>query len=331
MPLQLDDLAALDDPTSSNQGQGQPLMLPIESIDEDPDQPRRDFDADALQELANTIRERGVRQPISVRPHPNQPDRWMLNFGARRLRASNLASKETIPAFIDSSADSYDQVIENEQREGLRPLDLALFIERRLALNESQNEIARRLGKSQSYVARASALIEAPDWMMALYRQGRCQGITELYLLRQLHSQAPDAVLAWLAQRDEVTRTGLQQLKLTLSQTALGPTPTSAKTSTTTTASLKPSQAPSPTSPSQLASQPQAHHLKASPFPSTLRLLAYRGEQLVEIATDIAPALSGSVYVKEWPNADGATSEVLAADLALVGFDSSTVTSSRAD
>ena len=85
MPLQLDDLLALDDPTSSNQRQGQPLMLPIELIDEDPDQPRREFDADALQELADTIRERGVRQPISVRSHATQPGRWMLNFGARRL------------------------------------------------------------------------------------------------------------------------------------------------------------------------------------------------------------------------------------------------------
>ena len=220
MPLQLDDLAGLDEPTGSPQGQGQPLMLPIELIDEDPDQPRREFDADALQELADTIRERGVRQPISVRPHPNQPDRWMLNFGARRLRASKLASKETIPAFIDSTADSYDQVIENEQREGLRPLDFALFVERRLALNESHAEIARRLGKSRPYVVFASALIDAPDWLMALYRQGRCQGLTELYLLRRLHAQSPHAVQAWLAQNESVTRGGLQGLKLALSQVA---------------------------------------------------------------------------------------------------------------
>ena len=50
MPLQLDDLAGLDEPTGSPQGQGRPLMLPIELIDEDPDQPRREFNADALQE-----------------------------------------------------------------------------------------------------------------------------------------------------------------------------------------------------------------------------------------------------------------------------------------
>ena len=89
MPLQLDDLAALDAPTL--EANGQPLMLTVGGIDEDPEQPRREFDANALQELSETIRERGVRQPISVRPNLQQAGRWVLNFGARRLRASKLA------------------------------------------------------------------------------------------------------------------------------------------------------------------------------------------------------------------------------------------------
>ena len=63
MPLQLDDLAALDAPSPTSSGQ--PLLLAVAAIDEDPDQPRREFDANALQELSETIRERGVRQPIS--------------------------------------------------------------------------------------------------------------------------------------------------------------------------------------------------------------------------------------------------------------------------
>ena len=85
MPLQLDDLAALEGP--SLQAHGQPLMLPLEGIDEDPEQPRREFDSNALHELAETIRERGVRQPISVRPDLQRSGRWVLNFGARRLCA----------------------------------------------------------------------------------------------------------------------------------------------------------------------------------------------------------------------------------------------------
>ena len=146
---------------------GAPLQLRIDTIDEDPDQPRREFDPERLAELAETIRERGVRQAVSVRRHPTQPDRWMLNFGARRLRASKLAGKDEIPAFVDHTADSYDQVIENEQREGLKPLELALFVQRRLVNGESQADIAKRLGKSRQYIMIATALIDAPDWLLS--------------------------------------------------------------------------------------------------------------------------------------------------------------------
>ena len=97
MSLQFHDLAELDAPISG-QGGGTPMLLPLDSIDEDPEQPRREFDAEALQELADTIRERGVRQPVSVRPHPEQPGRWMLNFGARRLRASQRRRADRDPS-----------------------------------------------------------------------------------------------------------------------------------------------------------------------------------------------------------------------------------------
>jgi ParB family transcriptional regulator, chromosome partitioning protein len=209
--LPLDGLDLLAMPTGLLAGA--PLRLPIDAIDEDPDQPRREFDSDGLAELAETIKERGVRQPISVRLHPEQSGRWMLNFGARRLRASKLAGQADIPAFVDNSADSYDQVIENEQRENLKALELALFVQRRLAAKESQAEIARRLGKSRGYVTFICALIDAPDWLMNLYRSGRCRGIAELYELRRLHESEPDAVERWLAREGAVTRSEVQALK----------------------------------------------------------------------------------------------------------------------
>jgi ParB family transcriptional regulator, chromosome partitioning protein len=334
MPLQLDDLEALDAPVPlsaarQGQGQGKPMLLPVESIDEDPDQPRREFGADALQELADTIRERGVRQPISVRPHATQPGRWMLNFGARRLRASRLAGQTTIPAFIDSSADSYDQVIENEQRESLRPIELALFVERRLALNESQTEIARRLGKSQSYVACASALIDAPDWMMALYREGRCQGMTELYLLRRLHLEAPDAVLSWLARQDTITRAGLQGLKLALSQAVPQPTPAPAPAparpiDTQTSAPTPSFNAINAMPLTQSASRQQTMGREVTCLPPTARLLAHWRETLVEVVTDQVPAVLGAVFVKSWPTTDDAVEQVAAGELKLFGFEVTT-------
>ena len=85
---------------------GRPLMVPIADIDEDPDQPRLEFDDESLKELAATIGDRGVRSPVSVRRHPKDPSRWVLNYGVRRLRASKLAGLSEIPAFVDDAADA---------------------------------------------------------------------------------------------------------------------------------------------------------------------------------------------------------------------------------
>ena len=145
MTLPLDGLDLLNAPVDLLGGA--PLQLPLDLIDEDPDQPRKDFCPTALAELAESIKVRGVLQAISVRRHPNKPDHWMVNFGARRLRASHLAGKATIPAYVDNAMDSYDQVIENEQRECLSPLELAMFMQKQLQLGTSASEIARTLGK----------------------------------------------------------------------------------------------------------------------------------------------------------------------------------------
>lgn len=132
------DLDALPQIGHQTTGDGTPLMLALAAIDEDPRQPRTEFDPERLQELAASITQRGVLQAISVRRHPDHPERWMLNFGARRLRASKLAGQTQIPAYVNETASSYDQVIENEHREGLKPLELALFVQSRIALGEAR-------------------------------------------------------------------------------------------------------------------------------------------------------------------------------------------------
>lgn len=188
---------------------GAPMQLPIDSIDEDPDQPRHEFDGNALAELAATIRERGVRQPVSVRRHPEDAERWLLNFGARRLRASRLAGMCLIPAFVDDSPDTYDQVIENEQRENLSALDLALFIGRRMGLGESQAEIARQMGKSPTFVTMACVMIDPPDALMGAYRSGRCRGVTELYRLRNLLEKQPQLATTLLESEAPISRAAI--------------------------------------------------------------------------------------------------------------------------
>ncbi|MCC7286917.1 MAG: ParB/RepB/Spo0J family partition protein [Burkholderiaceae bacterium] len=220
------DLDAIDAPAEPA---GTPRLIALADIDEDPQQPRVEFDDESLAELTATIAERGVKQPVSVRPHPSDPGRWLLNFGARRLRASKLAGKDSIPAFVDEAFDSYDQVIENEQREGLKPLELALFVQRRLALGESQAEIARRLGKSKTLITMIGALIDAPPWLLEVYRSGRCQGINELYELRRLHESDPPAVERWVANREKVSRAEVQAYKADASRSGdREPTPPAA-------------------------------------------------------------------------------------------------------
>ena len=159
----------------------------------------------------------------------------MLNFGARRLRASKLAGKTEIPAFVDPMADTYDQVIENEQRESLKSLELALFVQRRMVNGDSQAEIARRLGKTRGYVTFLCALIDAPDWLLDLYRSNRCRGITELYELRKLHEASPEAVGCWLAAQDHIGRTEVQALKNKLKQVDSTPPERAAVSLTSTT------------------------------------------------------------------------------------------------
>jgi ParB family chromosome partitioning protein len=298
MPLQLDDLAALDAPVPD--AIGQPLQLPLDDIDEDPEQPRREFDAGALQELSETIRDRGVKQPISVRPHPQISGRWVLNFGARRLRASKLARLSTIPAFVDASADSYDQVIENEQREGLQPLDLALFIQRRLAAGDIQAEIARRMGKSRQYVTMAMALVDAPDWLLGAYREGRCRGLKELHDLRRLADEDPRRVEAWVADRDAITRDQVAALRTDLKPLA----------SVRDEAEMIKQPAMAQRSPG-MASPGVEPARRAKPV-----LQARLDGEIVSIDVARVPSQPGCVFVQ----AGGCTQAVEAARLTLLGF-----------
>ncbi len=311
MHLQLDDLAALDEPTP--EASGRPMLLPLDGIDEDPEQPRHEFDANGLLELAATIRDRGVRQPISVRPSTQQVGRWVLNFGARRLRASKLAGLTEIPAFIDTTADSYDQVIENEQREGLKPLDIALFVQKRLASGDNQAEIARRLGKSRQYVTLATALIEPPDWLLDAYRQGRCKGMTELYELRRLHGEHAQQVEAWASDREPMTRERIATLKRELSQPPLDvadAVPT-ASTAPTERAEGSGSTEPDAAAPS-VAGRVTRHQQ------TNQRLHVEFDGQDFQLVVSVAPAQEGHLYVR--PLAGGPRRLAPASALKLRGF-----------
>jgi hypothetical protein len=137
---------------------GGPMALPLDLVDEDPQQPRTKdnpgFSAKSLTELAAAIRLRGVKTPISVRPDPAAPGRYLINHGARRYRASRLAGLATIPSFIDANYNHADQVVET--RPSVRML--RAFIEQKSAMAQDAEPHA---GESVLVLARSLELTEA--------------------------------------------------------------------------------------------------------------------------------------------------------------------------
>jgi ParB family chromosome partitioning protein len=294
MNLDLPDLDVLMTP---RRGDGSPLLLALEAIDEDPKQPRIEFDDRTLQELAESIRARGVRQPVSVRPHPEQSGRYVLNFGARRLRASRMAGRDTIPAFVDETADDFDQVAENEQRKGLTPLELALFVKRKLDEKLRPAEIARRLGKSKAYITYACSLIDPPDWLMQAYRQGRVRGLAEIDDLRKLFNTHGEVVAQWCSAQETVTRGGVSVLKARLEDNAAPPCvkPFNGSPASPSAQEHSPGKAMQQAAlPMLAASSPRAgsHDIRRNPAPARangLRVVVQYGEVLMEVATDAKP------------------------------------------
>lgn len=226
------DLTALSKKPAAASG-GQPLDLPLDDIDADPDQPRKEFDEAALQELADSIKARaskaadgrGVISPVSVRPHPAKPGHWMLNHGERRWRASKLAGQKTVPAFVDAGHDDDDQALENVQRSDLTPMELAHHIRRQTDKGRSQSDVARRLGKDKPTITHYLALIDLPSSLAKLYEGGRCRSPRMLYDLRRLHAQHGSEVDAWADRTSDVTRRSVDELRARLKPAKPAPTP----------------------------------------------------------------------------------------------------------
>lgn len=191
---------------------GRPLQIPVKDIDEDPAQPRKEFDAETMAELESSIRLHGVKTPVSIRPHPTEQKRWILNFGARRLRASRAVGKQTIPAFVDRSHTDYQQVIENLQREDLKPRELAMFIKRKMDDGEKQAQIAELLGVNRSMVTNHLALIDMPACIEEIYTTGKCVSAKTLYDLRNLYKEFPKEVEQWSGNAQEITRATVSTL-----------------------------------------------------------------------------------------------------------------------
>lgn len=203
---------------------GLPAEMDLSLIDEDPAQPRTEenpgFSEDSLNGLAESIKARGVKTPISLRENPDAPGRYLINHGARRFRATKRAGKATIPYVLDNDYLRVDQLIENLQREDNTPMEIAHFIER--LLKEPQEDgkpmtkalIAKTLGRSPAFVTQHHALLSLPPAIQEAYDQDRVRDVTLINDLVTAWKKHPDDVEQWLAtDEQEITRSTVRLMR----------------------------------------------------------------------------------------------------------------------
>ncbi len=141
-------------------------MMPVEALRPNPDQPRRTFDPAALDDLAASLKSKGVIQPLIVRPDPKESGAWQIVAGERRWRAAQKAGLAEVPVIVRDYGDAElleIAIIENIQRDDLNPIDEGAayrsLIER---FGHTQEQVAGALGKSRSHVANQMRLLGLP-------------------------------------------------------------------------------------------------------------------------------------------------------------------------
>lgn len=150
--------------------------LPIERIQPNPDQPRRDFDKSALDDLAASIREKGIIQPIIVRPSPRTSGDFEIVAGERRWRAAQLAQLHEVPVLVRDFDDTEVlevAIIENIQRADLNPVEEAAGYSQLMErFGHTQEKLATALGKSRSHIANSVRLLTLPEDVQTFLRDG---------------------------------------------------------------------------------------------------------------------------------------------------------------
>ena len=192
---------------------GLPLMLHVDLLHEDADNPRTEFPEADLDKLAENVRQYGILQAIVVHP-ADTTGRYRIHFGAKRWRAAPRAGLLEVPVVVrEAAADAYTQVAENHKRHGLTPLDLARFIRRKVDEGDSNATVAKRLGMNLTTVAHHLSLLELPSELDEALKSGRCTSPRTLHELSTLHADNPEQVQSLLDSGAEITRTAVSALR----------------------------------------------------------------------------------------------------------------------
>jgi len=152
------------------------IFAPLEKIKANPDQPRKTFDEDSLNELAESIKQKGVIQPVLAEEDPENSNHYIIIAGERRFRASHIAGIEKLPLIIKSFSEEDKleiALIENIQRENLKPIEEAKAYRHIMeSMNLNQQDVAERVGKNRSTVANSLRLLKLPEDMQISLNSG---------------------------------------------------------------------------------------------------------------------------------------------------------------
>ena len=168
-------LGSLFEESGAGNSAAEPVSLPLRDIEPDKSQPRKAFDEESLAALAGSIAKHGLLQPIAVRPAP--AGGWRIIAGERRWRAARMAGLTEVPVVIREVSDEQAMelaLIENLQREDLDPIEEAMGYQQLMErCNFTQEEAAKRLSRSRSAVANSLRLLNLPDEVIEMVRQGQ--------------------------------------------------------------------------------------------------------------------------------------------------------------
>jgi len=208
---------------------GTVLELPLDKCYSEA-QARTIFDEDGLLTLAESLKKHGQMQPIKVAAEDLSGLHKILQ-GERRWRAARIGGLPTIKVIVEDDArqmTSYAQVAENKDRDGLKPIEYALFIQDRISKGDKKKFIAEQLGEDASFITRHLAILEAPAPIREAFDAGRLAGADHVYDLSRIHAKNPETVEEFLAtaQETEITRRQIQDLSDQLvSKKLVQPTP----------------------------------------------------------------------------------------------------------
>lgn len=193
----------------------------VDIISPDPNQPRKNFDKTALQELADDLKKNGLIQPIVVRDDPDNVGKFIVVAGERRLKAAKLAGFKKIRSILstyESSQLGYVQIAENAKRDNLKFYEMAEFIVSRSDAGEKQADIAEKLGLSKTRISEYMSWRDAPSFFKE--SKEKFPSMRAFYDLVKLYAEYPSEVTEFINKSESISKVDITTLKKKLTEPA---------------------------------------------------------------------------------------------------------------